>query len=305
MNTQKVITLAKEHLKELSGHIFDLLSVTKPVSNEAAVNLSKIVSKLSPLVGNLIEFNTVEFLNDQEEFSEYGQWLRQDPGFPDTIFQGSISPTPGFEIKAWFPLATEITARFKDSQKHFQHDQTYVAMLAWLPDSLIYGKPKILDVLVVSGLSVAKARDDHYHNPPDYLVLEPEDTSDRTSNLQQTNTNGYKFQGTPQELKEAQGLVDSWGPDGMSYKPTREYQDKLRELIGRYTYRLDTNFAKMNRIEHPEINEFKHRVYNTLVHGMTINQWRKMLSSDDAEKIKHAFQDHIDITEEDSEDIIL
>ena len=305
MDTQKVIEIAREHLGELSGHIFDLLTVTKPLSNEAAVNLSKIVSKLSPLVGNLIEFNTVEFLNDQEEFSDYGQWLRQDPGFPDTIFHGSISPTPGFEIKAWFPLATEITARFKDSQNHFKHDQTYVAMLAWLPDSLIYGKPKILDVLVVSGLSVAKARDDHYHNPPDYLVLEPEDTSDRTSNLQQTNTNGYKFQGTPEDLKEAQQLVDSWGPEGMSYKPTREYQEKLRELIGRYTYRLDTNFAKMNRIEHPEINEFKHRVYNTVVHGMTVNQWRKVLGSSDAEKIKHLFQDHIDITEEDSEDIIL
>ena len=41
------------------------------------------------------------------------------PGFPDTIFIGpNVTPSPGFEIKAWFPLATEITARFKDSQKN-------------------------------------------------------------------------------------------------------------------------------------------------------------------------------------------
>lgn len=211
MNTQQVIALAREYLRELAGHQFDVLEVVKPVSPEAAVNLAKIISKLSPLVGNLIEFNTCEYLNDQEGFSNLGKWKRQDPGFPDTVFSGAVTPTPGFEIKAWFPLATEITARFKDSQNHFTQDQTYVAMLAWLPEFLIFGKPKIIDIVVVSGKSVAKARDDHYHNPPDYLVLEPGDTTSRTSNLQQTNTNGYKFQGTPEQFKEAQAIVRSWG----------------------------------------------------------------------------------------------
>jgi hypothetical protein len=71
--------------------------------------LGKVISKLSPLLGNLIEFNTVEFLNKQKAFSPFGKWKRQDPGFPDTIFSGSIQPTPGLEIKAWFPLATEIS----------------------------------------------------------------------------------------------------------------------------------------------------------------------------------------------------
>ena len=75
-----------------------------------------------------------------------------------------------------------ITARFKDSQNHFKDDQTYVCLLAWMPDQLIFGKPHIIDVCVVSGLSVAQARDTHYHNPPDYLVLEPEDTTARTRN---------------------------------------------------------------------------------------------------------------------------
>jgi len=137
MTTAEVIQRASKHLSSLSGHIFDLLTVSKPISPDAAVNLSKVVSKLSPLVGNLIEFSTVEYLNDQKEFKKLGHWVRQDPGFPDTIFAGQVIPTPGFEIKAWFPLATEITARFKDSQNHFTHDQTYVCMLAWLPEHLI------------------------------------------------------------------------------------------------------------------------------------------------------------------------
>jgi len=206
MNTQDILKIASQYLSNLSGHTFDLLDISKPISSDAAVNLAKVISKLSPLLGNLIEFNSVEFLNKQEVFQRFGEWRRQDPGFPDTVFISDIQPTPGLEIKAWFPLATEITARFKDSQNHFQFDQTYVALLAWLPELVIYGKPRILDVCVVSAYSIAKVRDNHYHNPPDYLILEPEDTTQRTANLQQTNTNGYKFQGTDEEFFEAEEI---------------------------------------------------------------------------------------------------
>jgi hypothetical protein len=170
LETRQVIESAAKQLRSLEGHVFDVLTVTRPVSVEAAVNLAKVISKLSPLLGNMIEFNTVEVLNAQEEFHAFGKWIRQDPDFPDAILKGSISPTPGFEIKAWFPMATEITARFKDSQNHFVNDNTCVVMLAWLPEYLIYGKPKIIGVCVASGKLVAAARDLHYHKPPDYFV---------------------------------------------------------------------------------------------------------------------------------------
>jgi hypothetical protein len=171
-------------------------------------------------------------------------------------------------------------------------------MLAWLPENIIYGKPRILDVCVVSGLSVALARDTHYHNPPDYLVIEPEDTTKRTANLQQTNTSGYKFQGSATEFLEAQKIVESWGSEGKIYKPTREYQSLLRELLTRHKYRLDTNFAKMDRIKHPGIEEFKKRVYNTEVSGMTVIQWNKLLASNKEEKIKKILQDYLAIRTE-------
>ena len=302
---QEILESASRHLQGLSGHVFDLLTVSKPISPAAAVNLSKVVSKLSPLLGNLIEFNTVEFLNDQTEYNGRGEWFRQDPGFPDTIFIGpGITPSPGFEIKAWFPLATEITARFKDSQNHFREDQTNVCMLAWLPDQLIFGKPKIIDVCIVSGGSVAKARDDHYHNPPDYLVLEPEDTTSRTRNLQQTNTNGYKWQGTPAQFEEAKRFVESWGPEGRAYKPTPEYQALLRQLINRYPYRLDTNFAKMDRIVHEGIESFKRRVLGTSLHGLTIGEWSRLLFGGSDEVIRRALEERFDIREEDIGEIL-
>lgn len=298
MNTQRVIALARDYLRGLAGHEFDVLEIAKPVSPEAAVNLAKIISKLSPLVGNLIEFNSCEYLNGQEGFAAFGKWQRQDPGFPDTIFAGTVTPTPGFEIKAWFPLATEITARFKDSQNHFAEDQTYVAMLAWLPEFLIFGKPKIIDIVVVSGASVAKARDEHYHNPPDYLVLEPGDTAARTSNLQQTNTNGYKFQGTPEQFSKAQALVRKWGKAGTDYLPTVAYQYLLRELMARFQYRLDTNFAKMDRIVHADIEAFKDRVYKTVFHGRSIGAWNRLLSKGDEDLIARELADSFNIRDE-------
>lgn len=297
MRTRDVIDLASRHLLGLRGREFDVLEVAKPASPAAAINLAKIISKLSPLVGNLIEFNTCEYLNAFSEFSNWGHWRRQDPGFPDTIFQGRVVPTPGFEIKAWFPLATEITARFKDSQNHFANDNTYVAMLAWLPQFLIFGKPHVVGIVVVSGLSIAKARDEHYHNPPDYLVLEPNDTRARTANLQQTNTAGYKFQGTQDELAEAQNVVATWGRDGRQYQPSPEYQAKLAALMNRFRYRLDTNFAKMDRIVHPKIEEFKQCTYDTQLHGRRIEDWNRLLSRGGEAEVALALADTFDIRE--------
>jgi hypothetical protein len=279
MNTSRVIELASGFLASLSGHIFDILTVSKPVSLDAALNLAKVVSKLSPLLGNLIEFNTIEFLNKKQEFGPYGKWRRQDPGFPDTVFEGEISPTPGFEIKAWFPLATEITGRFKDSQNRFAENNIYVCMPAWLPEHLIYGRPYLLDVAVVSGMSVARARDEHYYNPPAYLVVEPEDTTARTVNLQQTNTSGYVWQGEPKQFEEAAKIVQGWGGDGNKYKPTRECQERVRFLMNRYSYRLDTNYAKMDRIEHDGVEAFKTKVCNTVVNGMTVKEWSRLFAS--------------------------
>lgn len=304
MTTAEAIALASTHLKSLRGHVFDVLSITKPVSSAAAANLAKVVSKLSPMLGNLIEFNAVEFLNGLEEFKRYGLWVRQDPGFPDTIFQGSIQPAPGFEIKAWFPLATEITARFRDSQNHFEHDETYVAMLAWLPQNLIYGKPSIIGVCVASAKSVAVARDTHYHNPPDYLVLEPEDTSQRTRNLQQTDTNGYKWQGTAGQFQQASRIVKKWGKAGQRYSPTRQYQKRLRELLARFPYRLDTNFAKMDRIVHADIEAFKALVLAREVHGRTISEWSQILFRSEEIEMRRALSEQLGIVDRAVQDIL-
>lgn len=306
MDTKEVIKYTSQQLNRLSGHVFDVLSITKPINADAAANLAKIVSKLSPIIGNLIEFNVVDFLNEDETYTQFGVWKRQDPDFPDAIFNGSVEPKPGFEIKAWFPLATEITARFKDSQNHFADDQTYVCLIAWLPEYIVFGKPEIIGVCTMSGKGVAKARDDHYHNPPDYLVLEPGDTRQRTRNLQQTNTNGYKWQEeSAEKLVEARKTVASWVEDGKIYKPTADYQQLLRnDLLSYYSYRLDTNFAKMDRIKHTEIEQFKNHVFNMEKHGLKIKDWLTLFSRGSDEEIKKVLQEKLNIRDQDPDELV-
>lgn len=181
---------------------------------------------------------------------------------------------------------------------------TYVALLAWLPEHIIYGKPRILGVSIIEGGSIARVRDSHYHNPPDYLVLEPEDTRTRTRNLQQTNTNGYKWQDTPEKFLEAQAVVEKWGIEARSYQPTSDYQALLRQLLNGYSYRLDTNFAKIDRIVHPEIERFKQQVYTLKVEGMTVQQWMRVFNSKQNEVIRHAFEQHLSIIEADADKLV-
>ena len=271
---RRILADVKTSMISLAGTVFDVLTISKPQSSEEAANLAKIVSKLSPLMGNLIEFKVAEYLNSSGLVNCEGRWIRQDPGFPDIILDGSLQPAPGLEIKAWFPLATEITGRFKDSQNRFRNDEVDLAILAWVPEYIFWGKPKIIDVCVVSGRSVAKARDKHYHNPPHYIVLEPEDTTSRTSNLQQTNTNGYVMQDSqPQDIEKANAIVASWGVNGKEYRTDRSYQNMLKQLQGVIKYRLDTNYAKIDRIEHSAIEAFKREVMRKTFFGRTIKGW--------------------------------
>lgn len=281
INYKDILLTASKELVNLKGHSFDIVDVKCPSSIEYAVQLAKVISKLSPLIGNLIEFSTVDLLN-QYDWRNAGEWIRQDPGFPDALFKSDIvQPNPGIEIKAWFPFATEITARFKDSVTLFKPNHINVALIAWLPEHVIFGKPKIIDVLIVSGKSVAEARDRHYHRPPQYLVLEPEDTKERTGNLQQTNTNGLRFQKENSDIREAQRIVDSWGEDLLKYSPKKKYQALMRSLQTQFNYRLDTNYAKIDRIKHQKIEEFKKQVEDNMFNGKTIREWRSIVSSSD------------------------
>lgn len=272
---------ALTEIKKLVGQPLDVLDITKPIDIDYARHLFKVISKLSPLIGNMIEFFIPSILNKKMAQAD-GEWIRQDPSFPDIIFSGDDKNEPvGIEIKTWFPLATEMTARFRESRLRLQAMPIEAVVVAWIPQHIIYGKPVILDIWHDSALSLADARDNHYHNPPDYLVFEPFDTTTRTLNLQQTNTNGYKFQGDANQFAQAQAIVQSWGDDGKNYNSSIEYQLKLSMLQAQFPYRLDTNFAKIDRIRHIGLEKFKRHVLGMSLEGHTLLEWsRKDLMKD-------------------------
>ena len=285
-----ILASANNTIQELTNQRVDLIEINTPATEADAIQLAKIISKiaskLSPLLGNLFEFGIVNALNANN--TGEGTWVRQDPGFPDARFISNLFPDKniGVEIKAWLPLSTEITGRFKDSEVILAEDTIDVALIAWLPEFVYWGKPVVLKTLIVSGKSVAEARDRHYHNPPHYLVFEPEDTADRTGNLQQTNTNGYVFQGENRHrarFQEAEAVVRSWGADGSVYSTSAEYQLRLKSLQARYPYRLDTNYAKIDRIQHAEIEAFKDAVLEMPYKGRRVKSWAKLASRSSSE----------------------
>lgn len=271
--------LANEALLGLAGEDVDAIEV-KSVATEEAPFLAKIVSKLSPMVGNLMEQRIVELLDSTATGGL--SWHRQDPGFPDAILrdENGDSTNYGYEIKAWYVLSTEITGRFKESQNLLSNKGVNVAIVAWCMSHLIYGKPKILGVLTVSGSELAASRDNHYHNPPEYLIVEPQDTSARTANLQQSNVNGFKLQeadSDPQLVAEYRDYYKRMA--GKSEDPhTPAAQAEALDLMNKLVYRLDTNFAKIDRVGNDDVETFKRKILGESYLGKTFAQWIRLFA---------------------------
>ncbi len=286
-------TILQNSTKNLIGLVdqtLHLVTLGKPRDEIEAIGLSRVVSKLSPIIGNLLEYEVASKLNSLGNIPKNTKWIRQDPGFPDTTLEGFEGLTPGIEIKTWFPLATEITARFRETQTHLTDNNIHIAVISWLPENILFGQPKIIGVWTDNSLSVAKSRDDHYHKPPSYVVLEPEDTSTRTKNLQQTNCLGYKFQGNDKQFAQATKDIKIILKNKTKYSTKSEYQKQLRQLTSNYDYRLDTNFAKIDRIEHKSLEDFKQKILKKKIHGKTIQTWSKKLSDGDIDTIKEILE---------------
>lgn len=274
------IERANKSLENLAGNDVDAIEV-KSVETKEAPFLAKIVSKLSPMVGNLMEQHIVELLD--QDVPEGHSWMRQDPGFPDAILvddQVKALTSTGYEIKAWYVLSTEITGRFKESQNLLEGKNINVAVVAWCMSNMIFGKPKILGVLTVSGKELAKSRDAHYHQPPEYLTIEPQDTTARTANLQQSNVNGYKLQVAESDADVLKVEREKYAKQGAKLEPqTPAGQAESSRLMAALEYRLDTNFAKIDRVGNPDVEAFKKKIMASKYLGKSFAQWKTVFKN--------------------------
>lgn len=169
----------------------------------------------------------------------------------------------------------------------------HVVLVAWNMDRIIHGQARILGVHVTPAIDLASTRDRKYHQPPTYLCVEPENTADRTRNLRQSNVNGYRLQrATDSELAEAKAFADSSRQAFLNGSHTPQASQATREMMRKWNYRLDTNFAKIERIHEPTIEAFTDEMQGEVLNGgLTVAEWTatlRNLTSDDPAKVAAA-----------------
>ena len=265
-------------VQNLPGRTLESFQLGRPRTPDECKVFATILSKVSPFVANLFELASRDLLNGEQGWPAGSRWERQDPDFPDLVLRGEAGEIEaGVELKAWFPLATEITGRFRESQAILRNTDCELLVVAWLPEHVLWGRPEVIAAWAGPALSVARDRDRHYFRPPGYLVLEPEDTSRRTRNLQQRNVEGRIFQGESRELEKAKLSVRGW-PGGTAYDTDSATQGRIRELVSRFTYRAETNFAKIDRINHAPLEVFKRQVLQQVVCGKAVESWSALFA---------------------------
>jgi hypothetical protein len=266
---------AGEAIERLRERPVDLLSVKSLGPDIDAVLIAKNISKLSPFVSTQLENATIKVLSEVPGESDL-DWARQDPGFPDAGLRYQGTPTGhGIEAKAWYVHGTEITARFKASQVLLQGRRVRVLLVAWTMSRILFGEPVVVDFELFDAGDLAKVRDEHYHRPIRYLVVEPGDTADRAANLQQANVSGLLLQTQDERLLRRAELVaqGDWEP------PYTERSRAITEtLLGMLSYRSETNFAKLDRIDHEGVERFKAKVLAISHLGRTLAEWTAVLA---------------------------
>lgn len=265
---------ARAKVASMENAAIDLLHVKSLGVDVDAVLIAKNISKLSPFVSTQLENVVVKELSEVR--AEGGlEWRRQDPGFPDAgLCYRSSQTGHGIEAKAWYVNGTEITARFRASQAVLIDKTVYISLVAWIMSDIVFGVPVVLGIGLFDAADIARVRDEHYHKPPRYLVIEPEDTATRTRNLQQANVAGFKLQTTDQrQVSSMDVLIGSrWEP------PYTEWSRSMaRVLRQNLAYREETNFAKIDRIDHLGIEDFKKKVLGTVYRGRRVSEWTEIL----------------------------
>ena len=99
-----------------------------------------------------------------------------------------------------------------------------------------------------------------------------------------------------QAVKDIQKWVKKNNTTNSTLIPaSSQYQEMASFLMSKYPYRLDTNFAKIDRINHNDIESFKERVLNTIIYGKPLSYWSKLLSRGDVIAIQQEMKDLLEL----------
>ena len=267
---------ANVQLASLAGTHIDSININSGDPREAPY-LSMLLPRLSPYIGNLLERRMAEILN--REVRHGFHWVHQEHEIPETCLMspGNISTGCGFEVKAWHALSSKITSRFRVSSQQLKGRNIRLLIISWMMSKVLYGVPTILDVLSVDAYSVARLRDTNYHNPPETLVVEPEEVQDDSDNLVRSQVNGYRILEREEQVLEAAAEFASSHPHHRAPPDSDRAQAFNKALLERYEYKLDGKFAKIDWAKHPEIEAFKSNVSRMQPYGTPLKDWPQLL----------------------------
>lgn len=282
----------------VDGRAIDILTVNK-CDEDAVIEFLKNMSKLSSLISVQIETRALKHIR-----STYGDRLPENVGwvineriggekYPDLAFADfDYEPSsdwvwPGVEIKAWCPFATEMSGRMMKGQSIMQTYPDQLLLVAWLPEHLLYGQPKIIGTWIGDGLEMAKSRDNHWHDPPNSLILEPDFSPEREAHKQHTNVDRYLWDDAASKKDDAREMAKELDLLDSSYSYDDDYQRRVRELYSAFDYKKGTNFRKLTRLHHDPLDTFPERIRkNTHIEGKSLHEWNKLLQQGDAEPFK-------------------
>jgi hypothetical protein len=130
---------------------------------------------MNSALGAAIEKSVVDSLNElrtmwdpEQEYADYA-FVRQSQRFPDVLLRTS-NPNPrhpqiilGLELKGWFLLSKEgePSFRYKISPQCCAEADLLV-VLPWIFDSVVSGKPRLLDPIITEAAYAAKRRNYHW-----------------------------------------------------------------------------------------------------------------------------------------------
>ena len=274
----------------ISDQKINILTINK-CDEDAVIPFLKNMSKLSSLISVQIETRAlarIESIYGKELPDNVGWVINERIGgekYPDLAFADlDYSPAsnwvwPGVEIKAWCPFATEMSGRMMKGQSIMQDYPDQLLLVAWLPTNLLYGDPQVIGTWVGDGLEMAKSRDNHWHDPPASLILEPDFSPTREAHKQHTNVDRYLWNDDESKLEEAKEMAEEKGLIDGPYSHDREYQRKVRELHNSFIYKKGANnFRKLNRLHHEPLNRFPDRIRkNTTIEGKQLDEWNRHL----------------------------
>ena len=264
----------------------DIVRVGKPISVGFACELFSQYKEFAVLCNRMVELTLVESLSGFAGDGS-GSWLREKQRSNALYYDCPVlQPTPRVIIKAWQALTVDKPTRFSESSKLFADDNVLVINVGWTLEHIIWGRIRVLNVVSVSARELAESRSKCCYSPPDYLVCEEENGRLNSQIIDTSLTRGYSFTGTEEQRQQALELSGRLGLNKDNYSSDRNYQVKLYQLLGRFPYREDKEYAIIDQIGHPDVARARREALDTVLDGMPVSEFAHLTKSADGELVR-------------------